>query len=177
MKFHYFISKKFSHHNIITTGTYIMRVDIQKQFEWTTFYSEFANKLLPCKQNRKELLSLFESAHNQVCLSYTFMYKGEPLDDICPFTVFSAFNKGIKTENRISIMKVLGDRIGVKSKPPSNFDGIPVVNNIRVWFLGDRNDRQPENLWNMFEAAISYTDQATDKNCNTFIHCYDTVTK
>ena len=50
---------------------------------------------------------------------------------------------------------------------------------MRVWFFGDRNDRQPEdinNLWNMFEASIRYSDQPTDNNCNTFIHCYDTVT-
>jgi 5-methylcytosine-specific restriction protein B len=157
-----------------------MDITIQSNFEWTTFYSEFADRLLPYKQNRRELLSLFESAHNQVGLSYTFMDKGEPLGDICPFTVFGAFNKGIKTENRIAIMKALGDRIGVKSQPPSNFDGIPVVNNMRVWFFGDRNDRQPEdinNLWNMFEASIRYSDQPTDNNCNTFIHCYDTVTK
>ena len=79
-----------------------MDITIQSNFEWTTFYSEFADRLLPYKQNRRELLSLFESAHNQVGLSYTFMDKGEPLGDICPFTVFGAFNKGIKTENRIA---------------------------------------------------------------------------
>lgn len=149
-------------------------------FSWTAFYMEFADKLLLYKDKRIELLSHLEAAHKQVGIKFPFMDHGQPAEDICPFTVFGAFNKGITKGNRIAIMKAIGDRIGVKSAVPSEFDGVPVLNNMQAWFFGCKADRQPkdiDNLWNMFEAAINFTDNPTENNRNVFITWYNTVTK
>lgn len=147
-------------------------------FDWAAFYSEFADRLLKYKDKRTELLSLLESAHKQAGLRYPFMDHEQPSDDICPFTVFGAFNKGITTGNRVALMKAIGDRIGVQAPVPSEFDGVPVLNNMQAWFFGYKADRQPkdiDNLWTMFEAAIHFADNPTDSNRGEFIAWYNTV--
>ncbi len=154
--------------------------NIQSGFEWTQFYSEFADKLLNYKEKRTELLILLEAAHKQAGLRYPFIDNGQPSEDICPFTVFGTFNKGITTGNRISLMKAIGDRIGVQTSTPSEFDGIPVLNNMQAWFFGYKADRKPndiDNLWNMFEAGIIYADQPTQSGRSEFIKYYNIVIK
>lgn len=149
-------------------------------FDWTAFYSEFANILLKHKNNRTELLSILESAHKQAGLRYPFMDHEQPSDDICPFTVFGAFNKGITNDNRVALMKAIGDRIGVQAPVPSEFDGIPVLNNMQAWFFRYKKDRQPtdiDNLWNLFEAAIHLADNPTDGNRTEFITWFNIVLK
>ena len=77
-------------------------------------------------------------------------------------------------------MKAIGDRIGVQAPVPSEFDGVPVLNNMSAWFFGYKADRQPkdiDNLWNMFEAAIHFADNPTDNNRGEFITWYNTVIK
>jgi len=152
----------------------------QLTFGWTTFYMEFADKLLAYKNNRKELMTLLEAAHKQVGLRYPFVDHGQLMDDVCPFTVFGAFNKGITTNNRIALMNAIGERIGVTAVVPSEFEGIPVMNNMMAWFFGYKIDRQPEdidNLWNMFEAAINYADSRSETAKSNFIKGYNIVTK
>ena len=105
---------------------------------------------------------------------------GKLMDDICPFTVFDAFNKVITTNNRIALMNTIGERIGVTAIVPSEFEGVPVMNNMRAWFFGYEADRQPEdidNLWNMFEAAINYADSRSETTKANFIKGYNIVTK
>lgn len=153
---------------------------VVQNFDWTAFYTEFANKLLKYKSNRTELLPLLESAHKQAGLRYPFMDHGQPSDDICPFTVFGVFNKGITTGNRVALMKAIGDRMGVQASVPSEFDGVPVLNNMQAWFFGYKADRQPkdiDNLWDLFEAAIHLADNPSDNNRREFVPLYDTVIK
>ena len=141
---------------------------------------EFADKLLMYKGKRAELLAIIEDAHRQAGLKHPFMENGQPFEDICPFTVFGAFNKGITTENRIAIMKALADHINIQRPVPSNFDGIPVLNNMNAWFFGYKADRQPEdidNLWHIFESAINLADNPTESNRQTFVSQFNTVLK
>lgn len=151
-----------------------------QNFDWTVFYAEFADKLLQYKNNRAELLTLLELAHRQAGLRYPFMDAGQPLDDICPFTVFGAFNKGITTGNRVALMKALAARLGVEAAVPSEFDGVPVLNNIRAWFFAYKKDRQPndiDNLWGLFEAALHLADKPSSDNRQTFISFYNRAAK
>ena len=79
-----------------------------------------------------------------------------PLQDICPFTVFGAFNKGLTDENRQTIAGELGRFLEVTEPAPSSFAGIPVLNNLQSWFFNYASSRKPgdiDRLWEVFIAA------------------------
>lgn len=147
-------------------------------YSWTSFYSEFADKLMLYKNNRPELLMILKGVYSNLEMKYPFMDNGSPIDDICPFTVFGCFNKGITEDNRIALMREISAKLGVRAEVPTQFDGIPVLNNLNAWFFGFKADRNPDdisNLWDVFEAAIIYADSPTDTNKNKFAVCYDKV--
>jgi 5-methylcytosine-specific restriction protein B len=152
---------------------------LKNQFAWTSFYMEFADRLLPYKNKRPQLLELLKGVYEDLGLRYPFIEKeGLPIDDICPFTVFGCFNKGITNENRIALMKSIGNILGVKAPVPSEFDGIPVLNNMKAWFFADKSKRKEDdipNLWDVFEAAINYADNPSEVSKSAFIACYDKV--
>lgn len=149
-------------------------------FAWTIFYIEFADKLLRFKNIRPELLVIVKKAFDDLGMKYPFMDNGKPMDDICPFTVFGSFNKGISTESRISLMQSLGEQLGVKAEVPTEFDGVPVLNNMKAWFFGYKAERQPDdisNLWDMFEIGLNYADNPSEATRNAFFVCYNKVAK
>ncbi|WP_179151910.1 AAA family ATPase [Oceanobacillus senegalensis] len=147
-------------------------------FSWTDFYMEFADKLLQYKDNRTNLLSILEDVYSDLNIRYPFTENGEPLDDVCPFTVFGSFNKRIKNENRIAIAEGISRKIGVKISVPTDFDGIPVLNNMKTRFFYDKDQRNPEdipNLWTMFEVGLHFADQQSVGLKKEFINSYDKV--
>jgi 5-methylcytosine-specific restriction enzyme B len=81
--------------------------------EWTDFYAEFADKLLPFKNNREEFLRILMAEYDALDMRYPFIDGGEVVDDICPFTVFGYFNKDITDDNRKALMSAIGKKIGV----------------------------------------------------------------
>jgi len=149
-------------------------------FSWTTFYMEFADKLLHYKDRRSELLAILEEVHDDLNIRYPFTDKGEPIEDICPFTVLGSFNKGITNENRIAIAKGISTRIGVQASVPAEFDGIPVLNNMKAWFFAYKKQRKPDdipNLWNVFESGIKYADHQSEELKKKFADRYEKVRK
>jgi 5-methylcytosine-specific restriction enzyme B len=80
------------------------------------------------------------------------------LTEIDPFTFFSAFNRQIRDENRIAILAQVKKHFGLQSPLPSDFDGIPVVNNQSSWFFAyQKNGRKPTDiphLWRLFRLAL-----------------------
>lgn len=151
-----------------------------KSFEWTSFYSKFADQLLSYKNNRVVLLDIIKNAYETLDMRYPFMDKGMLMDDICPFTVFGTFNKGITNENRIAVMSTIGSKLGVTAEVPTKFDGIPVLNNMKSWFFAYKADRGSDdisNLWDVFEAAIAFADNPSDVTRNAFVACYDKIRK
>jgi len=151
-----------------------------EKFTWTSFYTEFADKLLPYKNDRKELLTIIKAEYDVLNMRYPFIDNEEPIDDICPFTVFGCFNKGITDDNRITIMSAIGRKIGVSADIPKEFNGIPILNNLRAWFFAYKADRKPDdisNLWNLFEAALEFADNPSTNSKSSFILDYDKVIK
>lgn len=148
------------------------------QADWIICYTEFADKLLAYKNNRTELLHILTNVYDELNLRNPFMENGQVLEDICPFTVFGAFNKGITDENRINLIKGIGSKLGVKAKIPTDFIGIPLLNNLKAWFFRYKEERRPEdipNLWDFFEKALCYADEPTEGNRMAFIKGYNTV--
>lgn len=153
---------------------------VSDKFTWAKYYSEFAYKLLNFKNRRSDLLKLIEVEYGNLGMRYPYIDNGEPVDDICPFTVFGGFNKGITDDNMIAIMSAIGKRIGVSADPPLEFKGIPVLNNMRAWFFAYSADRGPDdinNLWCLFESALVYADDTSSAIRKKFIQDYDRVTK
>jgi len=80
-------------------------IQLRNQFAWTSFFVEFADKLLLYKNDRPQLLEFLKGVYEDLGLRYPFIEKdGMPVEDICPFTVFGCFNKGISNENRAALM-------------------------------------------------------------------------
>ena len=73
--------------------------------QWINYYQEFANKLLQYKDNRASLIEIINQVFSNTGINMPKMESDGILVDIDPFTVFGIFNKGIKNENRILLMK------------------------------------------------------------------------
>lgn len=148
------------------------------QFEWTSFYSEFATKLLEFKDNRAELIADIQSAYSAINMKLPKLESEDSIIDIDPFTVFGLFNKGITNANRIAILESFATVFNIKSKIPDNFDGIPVFNNLKATYYGFKDDRQADdidNLWGLYESAINLAEKDDATNRAIFTKWYDTV--
>lgn len=148
------------------------------QFEWTSFYSEFATKLLEFKDNRAELIADIQSAYSAINMKLPKLESEDSIIDIDPFTVFGLFNKGITNANRIAILESFATVFNIKSKVPDNFDGIPVLNNLKATYYGFKDDRQADdidNLWGLYESAINLAEKDDATNRAIFTKWYDTV--
>ena len=116
------------------------------QFEWINFYSEFATKLLEFKNNRAELIADIQSAYSAINMKLPKLEREDSIIDIDPFTVFGLFNKGITNANRIAILESFATVFNIKSKVPNNFDGIPVLNNLKATYYGFKDDRKAGDI-------------------------------
>ena len=154
---------------------------MDKRFQWTEFYMELASALLPYKNNRSELIAKLKTIFADAGMNFPFKERGkEVYEDICPFTVFGSFNKGITNANRIALLEQFAKQFSIKAAVPTEFDGIPVVMNLSAWFFvykENRGEHDIDNLWDLLEKAIAYSDEASTDNKNAFIAAYDTVTK
>lgn len=148
------------------------------QFEWINFYSEFATKLLEFKNNRAELIVDIQSAYSAINMKLPKLEREDSIIDIDPFSVFGLFNKGITNANRIAILESFATVFNIKSKVPNNFDGIPVLNNLKATYYGFKDDRQVadiDNLWGLYESAINLAEKDDAANREIFTKWYDTV--
>lgn len=156
-------------------------MDMDKRFKWTKFYMELASALLPYKNNRSELITKLKTIFADAGMNFPFKERGkEVYEDICPFTVFGSFNKGITNANRRALLEQFAKQFSIKAAVPTEFDGIPVVMNLSAWFFAykeNRGEHDIDNLWDLLEKAIAYSDEASTDNKNAFIAVYDTVTK
>lgn len=154
---------------------------MDKRFQWTSFYMELASALLKYKNNRSELIGILKTIFSDAEMNFPFKEKGkEVYEDICPFIVFGSFNKGITNANRIALLEQFAKQFSIKAAVPTEFDGIPVVMNLSAWFFAykeNRGEHDIDNLWELLEKAIAYSDEASADNKNAFITAYDTVSK
>lgn len=148
------------------------------QFEWIDFYSEFATKLLSFKKDRKLLIDKISAVYAAIDMKVPKLESGDVIIDIDPFTVFGLFNKGITNANRITIIGSIAKEFDIKAMVPKNFDGIPVLNNLKATFYRFKDDRKKDdidNLWNVFEAALALADEDSEENRAEFSKWYDLV--
>ena len=148
---------------------------------WLDFYMEFADKLLQYKDNRTELISKIVNIYREVNLKLPTLYvddEGNPTIplDIDPFSVFALFNKNITDSNRIRILNQFGKEFSITAPAPNNFEGIPLVNNMKATFYAfdeRRGENDIDNLWEVFEYAIKLSGDNIQFYRNNFIKYYN----
>ena len=147
-------------------------------FLWVDFYQEFAKKLVEYKDNRAELIKKVKEIYNLTGFSMPTLEKDNKLVDIDPFTVFGLFNKKLRDENRIKLLEAIEKLFVMKSKVPTSFDSIPVLNpqNATYYrFVDERNEGDIDDLWSLFISAIEYDVNPISENKDKVSHYFDIV--
>ena len=156
--------------------------EVDERFAWTRFYMAMADKLLAFRNRRKELMAGLHAigstaAGHLVVLNDRFSDGSTgPLQDICPFTTFALFNRGLSVENRQKVAEQLARLLGVTAPVPRFFDGVPLVNNQNTWFFSFSTLRTPGDLdilWEVFARALAYADLENEENRIAFARAYD----
>ncbi len=137
----------------------------------------FADTLLSFKDDRKTLIKKIENVYESIGVKLPTLESGE-LNDIDPFTVYGLFNKGLTDANRKLIIQGLKKEFDVSADIPSDFAGVPVLNNMMATFyrFQGREGRKEEdipNLWEVFEAALNYSKERNEDNRLRLIKAYN----
>ena len=146
---------------------------------WAIFYKALAHKLLEYQNCRDQLIEKIQELYINTQINMPKLEINNEMIDMDPFTVFGLFNKSSMTKkNRIKIIEEMAKLFDVKADIPQNFDGIPTVMNLRATFYNFKNDREAqdiENLWSLFEIALLYSSDKSEDNENNFKRKFNQV--
>ena len=139
------------------------------KFTWIPYYKEFAEKLLQFSEDRNTLLKLIYDNREDLLANYLHDEKGD--NDLCtdidPFTTMGLFNRQIKYDSRIHSTELFKDLFSISANVPSDFTGIPILNNQMSQFFGFRSRRKKDdiqNLWNLFIKVVNNEDFEQEYN-------------
>lgn len=155
-----------------------MNMNVVDQFLWVDFYQEFAQKLAVYRDDRIDLIKKVKEIYNLSGISMPTLEKDNNLVDIDPFTVFGLFNKKLRDENRIKLLDTIAKLFDLKSKVPTSFDSLPVLNpqNATYYrFVDERNDGDIDDLWSLFISAIEYDKNPISENKENVSNYFDIV--
>lgn len=147
---------------------------------WVSFYQELANALLPYKDDRRTLIEKLQAVYANLNMRFPKLDNTATPADIDPYTVFGLFNKKISNTNRKKIIAGLAEEFSINADQPTDFDGIPILNNLNATFYaftGDkrRGENDIDNIWRVFEAGIALADNESDANRSAFIEAFNTA--
>ena len=126
------------------------------RFTWVPFVREMAEKLLPYRDKRDKLLSIFYGIGDE--LTHAYQEDGENINDITPFTVLGTLAVG-KTERRTQFATYFKDKLGIKADVPTDYTGFPSLHPQRVMFIfGKNKEEHTEPFWDLFVAALNGND-------------------
>ena len=100
------------------------------------------------------------------------------LVDIDPFTVFGLFNKKLTDDKRIAILKAISKLFSIETDVPKSFDSLPVLNPQNAtfyYFIGQRDDKDIDDLWGLFASALDYAQNPTVEHRAMVSHYFDLV--
>lgn len=147
------------------------------KYDWVEFYKGLSEKLLAYKINRQELVSKVKHIFLDTGINMPTLERGNQLVDIDPFTVFGLFNKSSMTEaNRVKIVTAVKRLFDVAAPVPSSFASIPVLNNQNAtfyYFIGERDDGDINNLWELFDSALAYAEESSPERRGSFSKYFD----
>ena len=110
------------------------------KFSWIPIYKELAGKLVDWDDRQKDLIDFIEELRKKDFIVTPLTDKNEEgdgflLSEIDPFTIFGVFNRGITEKERIAILSEFKKKFNLQSPLPTDFYGIPIINNQRSWFF------------------------------------------
>jgi 5-methylcytosine-specific restriction enzyme B len=126
-------------------------------------YQELARELAGWENRQEELISFLEELRSQgyvVTPLYDRQADGTRflLKEIDPFTFFGVFNRRTGFDQRIAILAQIRNFLRLKSDLPEDFDGVPVLNNMKSWFFSSQTSRHRDDvhrLWRVFQLALA----------------------
>lgn len=149
-----------------------------ENFPWIPFYTNFADALVPYQHKRGKLLSKLQDAFSSIHMNLpTLEEKGREPEDIDPFTVFALFNKtNLSNATRQGIISALKAEFTVAGEVPDDFPGIPVLSPFSAAFYAFKKERKNEdieNLWHVFDCALTLAAKDTPQNRDAFCAAFD----
>lgn len=132
-------------------------------FTWTPLYEEVATLLARWEHRQNELIAALEALRSDGLRVTPFTDQDADgrrftFTEIDPFTLFGTFNRRIKKSDRLAILSGIRGLLGATSPLPSDFDGVPILNNQRSWFiryLAERERGDVASLWRVFQLALA----------------------
>lgn len=132
-------------------------------FTWIPIHKETIEKIIKDRIQQGELLNILHAMKAESLKVIPLIDKDEkskkiPLEEIDPFTFFSNFNRGVTHENRRNCWSFLKRRWGLSADIPQDFEGIPIVNNMKSWFFPRAFRRNQGNiplLWKLATASAA----------------------
>src|SRR5215510_11015878 len=134
----------------------------KQSFTWIPFYQELAKKLAGWENRQAELISFLETLRVEGFVITPLNDKDENgtrflLKEIDPFTFFGVFNRRIRSDQRLAILVRVKKHFELQSELPEDFNGVPVLNNLKSWFFTNQISRDPNDvgrLWQVFRLAL-----------------------
>jgi len=122
-------------------------------YQWVPFYEALADKLLTYSDKRGDLFDLMKKvASEQPLMKYLHFEKEdwwEPRHhQIDPFSVIGVMNRSTTDANRTVLAKVIADTFNIDLPAPTQFTGIPVLDNRKSFFAG------VDEVWDLFVLAM-----------------------
>lgn len=127
-------------------------------FSWIPIYKELASKIINYKDKQQDLINILKECKEEIDIKVDFGIK----ENIDPFTFFAIFNRGIRDIKRKDFLKFCKEKFNLNSEIPSDFDGIPLVNNLKSKFYNNQNDIK--KLWLLAEFIIGQNDDIDIEN-------------
>ena len=133
-------------------------------YQWVPFYKAFADRLLTYSDKQDELYVLMKKLAAEQPLMKYLHFEQEDLWEprrhrMDPFTVIGVMNRNTTDVNRTILAKVFADAFNIKLPAPTQFTGIPILDNRNSFFYGT------VEVWELFVQAMkaSETNSFTDE--------------
>ncbi|MEY2817857.1 MAG: 5-methylcytosine-specific restriction enzyme, partial [Chloroflexota bacterium] len=131
-------------------------------FSWIPIYQELAEKLAGWQDRQSELIAFLENLRTEGYVITPLNDKNTDgarflLSEIDPFTFFGVFNRGIRQGQRKAILARMKEFFALSHDVPEDFNGIPILNNMKSWFVAYQNARQDNDvakLWRAFQFGL-----------------------
>lgn len=151
-------------------------MEVENRFSWIPFYTELAEKLLTYKDKRKELTDIVYELG--ISADYLHDNKMQKFKELHPFAIFGVFNRRLTEKKRKKICQYFKGKFSLSSDIPSDFDGIPILNNMNSFWglpfsgIDENNKSEIDENWELFKIVLS-----DDFNDNIFCNLFDKVIK
>ena len=136
-------------------------------YSWINIYKEIAKRII----YGIDLKQVLESCENCQTDYLQDKNKNNEWMSLDLFTFFGSFNRDVKFENRIKVLQHLKEKLELENKIPSDFNGIPTLDNRNSWF--QNNDDDKTKLDELFKMALKMALQEKQDFGTKFNDCLD----